>query len=850
MASPFSIFRKHQRAMIAVLGILCMFAFTFTGFMGGFGSGSGGGGGIQNTVVVTTSFGDFGEADLRNMRYQRNEVKMFLGQALLLTVDPQMRPFLQQRLSEMLETQIIGPSTEAAVLETRVLAREAKEAGVVVSDDSVTDFLREQTGDQVRNEDFQNILNNLSKRGDRPMSKAMLYEALRTELLAKNMQQMFFSSLQATPGERWGFYQRLKRRVRVELAPVAIEDFVSKIADPADGVAHKFFDQYKDQEPQPGSPEPGFKIPHRAAFQYFEAHFEDFYHPEAISEAEIAQHYEKFKDTQYLYNEAFGVAEEDEEPEAETPGPEKKAPESKPDGKQPAESKPEASKPEDKKPEDKKPEDKKPEDKKPEDKKPEDKKPEDKKPEDKKPEDKKPAEPAADSKDERDNSGSSCGSDNQADEEDKQADDKEKAPASAAADKKSAPADQAGKTPAAGQSAVPPAAAATPGLSPPQNVPVAGSSNTGAAPPPAIPASPPTGTAPPPAGTGIQLATKKSTVPPLSDRYVLPRDITKGPNPKYEPLWQAEPKIRKALAGTKAVQEMDKALLGLKSKLRPFSDAQMKWESRKEQDPDAQRPKPPDIQALAKSVRGVTPGKIPLSPDYQIAQVPGIGGSQVSGQPFVAFAATGLKLYQAVESQDNDGNRYLFWKTDDQDARVPQFSEVRDEVVQVWKLHEARRPMMHKAEELAKQARASHKSLKDALAGQPGIKVTETPAFSWMTGGSAGQFNQRSQPRLSEVPGTVDIGDEFMRSVFDLQVGDVGVAENHPQTAAYVVRVTSSEPPQAVLRDMFLADRFESYAPVVMEANGQLYRKWLHDQMAAAKVHWVRPPYDEARSSE
>jgi hypothetical protein len=344
------------------------------------------------------------------------------------------------------------------------------------------------------------------------------------------------------------------------------------------------------------------------------------------------------------------------------------------------------------------------------------------------------------------------------------------------------------------------------------------------------------------------LSTKKSTAPPLSDRYTLPDDITKGPNPKYEPLWQAESKIRKELAGGKATEQMDKVLLGLKGKLRPYSDALVSWESRKQQNAEVPRPTPPDFDTLAKGLRGVTVGRIPLSPDFQIAQSSGIGQSQVSGQPFVAFAVTGLKLFQAVESQDNDGNRYLFWKTDDQEARVPVFSDVRSEVVQVWKLREARRPMIERAEELAKKAREAGKSLKDAIVGQPGLEVTETPAFSWLTTGSAGQASQRTPPRLGEVPGTIDIGEEFMQHVFDLQVGDVGVAENHPQTVAYVVRPTSSEPPQAVLRDMFLADRIDTYISVVMEANGAIYRKWIDDQMLAAKVHWVRPAYDETRS--
>ena len=58
-------------------------------------------------------------------------------------------------------------------------------------------------------------------------------------------------------------------------------------------------------------------------------------------------------------------------------------------------------------------------------------------------------------------------------------------------------------------------------------------------------------------------------------------------------------------------------------------------------------------------------------------------------------------------------------------------------------------------------------------------------------------------------------------AVFDLRVGDVGVAVNQPQTIAYVVRITTSEPPLQVLRDMFLADKMNfGYMSIAREEDG------------------------------
>ena len=112
-------------------------------------------------------------------------------------------------------------------------------------------------------------------------------DALRTELLARNYKDMFTGSLQVMPAQRWDYYQRLKRRVRAEMAPVAVADFRAQVPDPGDARLTAFFNDHKEDEPKPGSPEPGFKIPTRAAVDYFEVHYEHFFDPAAVSEADV-----------------------------------------------------------------------------------------------------------------------------------------------------------------------------------------------------------------------------------------------------------------------------------------------------------------------------------------------------------------------------------------------------------------------------------------------------------------------------------------------------------------------------------------------------------------------------------
>src|SRR5262249_38533492 len=129
-------------------------------------------------------------------------------------------------------------------------------------------------------------------------SEARLFDAMRTEILASRYAQMFQQSLfDTTPAQRFEYYWRLNQRATAEVLPLAVADYVKEVPDPTDAEVQGFYEKYKDQYPDPNSPDPGFKQPKQAAFEYFKADFAQFrdkYKPE-ITEAEIAEYYEKNK---------------------------------------------------------------------------------------------------------------------------------------------------------------------------------------------------------------------------------------------------------------------------------------------------------------------------------------------------------------------------------------------------------------------------------------------------------------------------------------------------------------------------------------------------------------------------
>ena len=64
MASPFAIFRKHERLLMAIAGVMAMIAFVFFDPLFGMRSGRSRGGPQDPVVAETKLYGDIHESDI------------------------------------------------------------------------------------------------------------------------------------------------------------------------------------------------------------------------------------------------------------------------------------------------------------------------------------------------------------------------------------------------------------------------------------------------------------------------------------------------------------------------------------------------------------------------------------------------------------------------------------------------------------------------------------------------------------------------------------------------------------------------------------------------------------------
>jgi hypothetical protein len=780
--------------MLVVVGILCMIGFSIAGVIDYSGSPRGG----EDPVIATAYGKSIRAGEVQQMLRRRLTAINFMAQCGVAATN---LPDFINYFARDYEI-LFGSATEEAVVQTWVLDERARQMGMVVDDPAINAFIRERTGNRVKAEALRGIVQGMG------VTVPQVFDALRGELLAMRLRDMALGGMQLTPAQRWDYYRRQKQQATVEAVAVQVEDFIGEVADPPDEELRAFFDAHKDQEPNPESPVPGFKVPKKAAFEVVIADFADFFDPESVTEEEIKQHYEKFKDTRYLWNDS--ALEDGIDP----PEPAKEAEPS-------AES--------------------------------------DEKATEETATDEKAADEKTDQSKASENKAGEKGAAEKGSAEKPAADEKkgELKPGELKPGEKRRSSSTSTKRTIAHLLARPAAAVAgllatddaTEGKATADDA----AKGTDAIKPPGGPsdkkdkkATDEKATEEKPDGKntagdktptdrgGTGKKTKLPPVaPPITSENLLPRDIRQGPRPKHAPLWQVEDVIRDELAREKANKKIEEALQVVREKMRSYT---------RRLGPDDTEVKMPDLAKVAEAqhLSAVETGHVSeLELREKFPEVAEAHGQQQS-IPFSAIAFNAMGKLQNATVQDLAANRYLVWKTDEHEAYAPDFADVRSKVLRVWKITKARTLAAKRANELAEEANKGQKPLKELFAGREGLTVVQTRPFSWLTRGTANVDN-RAPLQISEVEGIKSPGPELMREVFNLSTGAAGEAMNAPQTIAYVVRLVALDPSRERLRPSFMADSFAQYSEAARDDMVDAQQAWIKGLEAEARLTWKNP---------
>lgn len=306
MASPFKVFRQHQKWVLAGLTVMAMIAFGVGDIVLRMTRGRSAEGG---EVVVEINTGGLNQMAINRLLNHRRVANQFLSAAYRVShpeferqiaffqSSPQLRMFMPQ-----LEGQIraienrFGPATPQDVVFAHLHRFEARKMGLVVDDKQIETFIAQATEDKLSTDQFRKIVHGMQ------ISPKDLYDVLRDELLSLYAFRMMVPVSPSSPEQYWKYFQQLHTRVKLEFTALPIKDFTGLVPDPSDAEIAKFFEAHKTTYESAGDGEyqPGFRQPHKARLHYLKADFsdaeEEAIRANPVTDKDVEDYYEKNKD--------------------------------------------------------------------------------------------------------------------------------------------------------------------------------------------------------------------------------------------------------------------------------------------------------------------------------------------------------------------------------------------------------------------------------------------------------------------------------------------------------------------------------------------------------------------------
>ncbi|MDO4569243.1 MAG: hypothetical protein Q4D38_02545, partial [Planctomycetia bacterium] len=333
--STFRTFRKNKKTWLATLGVLAMFAFVFIPVLQQ-------GGGLthagRKSVVTTKLFGNLNEYELIEARNQyicarsffmnlyqefssraeslrKEKMNDFLKAQNIkqedLFVQTQYGPQIKPEYQTALQIAMMGDASvmqmqqilyalqsklamfggfnqelgESQIIHYWLAARFAERMGIEVPDEEIGRYVSELLQGAFTRELYQSVVDNMhtqSKTIDESLREYILFEMYLTAMMGEQ---------EAAPSQMWNAFCKANRQAQAQAYVVAAADFLDKAPEPSSNDLTKFFDEYKDRDPQLHSGTPGFKQPRKVAVQYIAFDTAAFERPEEVTEEEILQYY-------------------------------------------------------------------------------------------------------------------------------------------------------------------------------------------------------------------------------------------------------------------------------------------------------------------------------------------------------------------------------------------------------------------------------------------------------------------------------------------------------------------------------------------------------------------------------
>lgn len=315
MATPLTAISKYTGVLMATMCVLLMFSFVVADPLMQYAGGGASASSREKQPVASWDGGTINERQLNQAVINRNILAQFQ-----VTVE---RMGAQAAIEDGIDLQYAGrrvepmqlprsreQAVETSVVRTKIFAEKATEAGMVVSDGMIVDYLQAISFDRVSNADMRSILKRMNSGGGRT-TIAQVFDLIREAMLANNyLSSHTYAFRTILPEERWEDWKKVNERVVVEAAALPIESFVDEVPEPSDAELEEFFALYKNREPSSevlrgfGNVElpsalPAFATPPRVKLAYLKADFNVVAEQlvSEVTDAEVAAYYEENKES-------------------------------------------------------------------------------------------------------------------------------------------------------------------------------------------------------------------------------------------------------------------------------------------------------------------------------------------------------------------------------------------------------------------------------------------------------------------------------------------------------------------------------------------------------------------------
>lgn len=723
--------------------------FGVGGFLVGFLAGFVGFGAVgANKPIVRTSIGSMTRSDLDELARQRQKLNMFFSAAARKAEIPQGMPYVEL--------------DDQPVVLHQLRVAEAKKMGIQITDARVKEFLLQITRNRLSKRDFAECLR------EARLGEGELFDLLRAEIaadlvtnlteppgyvpplpsdlgmnLARFKRQIWY--MQETPEQLWSTYEKLHVKESLLAAAIPVKDFVSKVADPSETELLAFFEKFKDNQ-WTDEARPGFTTLPRVQIAYLTGDFQNFEKGQEPTEEEVQTYYDNNKKMFPVNRAKESTAPDLPDDPADALKPESPVDEAAKSVEEETSTDPEKKGEPKSEVDGKKPDGDRPKDDSP-----------DKQKDSDKPKDAKPS----------DDPKSSCGEEGAA----------QKPAAEESQETKAAPADEKAKAPAA------------PEDKPDTDKPDADKSEK-------------------------NQNGEKSDEPSGSSLPKLSKSPSDFPPPEFQELDdELKLRIREIIVTERAFAQLAAEL----DKAREFMvDLSLEYDTITNAEKKREMAKTLAEKLLAYAIEHKLEYKQTSELTYEELNGEMIGrATDTRDRASVADAVftqgqrgePRLPLYSPRRADMKAAHVAIaYWKTGELPSRISDLKDVkvREQAIAAWKFDKARPLAEERAKELVKKAKAEKEDLAAALSGESvtgakseeQISIIPTIDFSWLTmnrsfPGSGGG------PRISTIPLINNIGDNFMKTVFDeVANGETGVAVDEPKAVYYVVKVIDRDVPK------------------------------------------------------